>query len=34
MPEEDRRRRCTAMANAAAAHSPSVWLKAQLDALD
>jgi trehalose 6-phosphate synthase len=33
MPEEERRRRCTAMANVAAAHSPSVWLTEQLDAL-
>jgi trehalose 6-phosphate synthase len=33
MPEQDRRRRCTAMANAAASHSPSVWLREQLDQL-
>src|SRR5579875_3781595 len=33
MPEDNRRRRCTAMANAAAAHAPSVWLREQLDAL-
>jgi trehalose 6-phosphate synthase len=33
MPEDERRRRCTALANAAAREAPSVWLRAQLDAL-
>jgi trehalose 6-phosphate synthase len=33
MPDDDRRRRCVALAKAAASHAPSTWLSAQLDAL-
>ncbi len=33
MPEDERRRRCTALANAAASRAPSQWLASQLDAL-
>jgi len=33
MPDDDRRRRRVALAKAAASHSPSTWLTAQLDAL-
>jgi trehalose 6-phosphate synthase len=33
MPDDDRRRRRVALAKAAASHSPSSWLTAQLDAL-
>jgi trehalose 6-phosphate synthase len=33
MPETERRRRCNALAAAAAKHAPRVWLSAQLDAL-
>jgi trehalose 6-phosphate synthase len=33
MPDDDRRRRCAALAKAAASHAPSTWLSAQLAAL-
>lgn len=33
MPDDERRRRCTALANAAAGQAPSTWLTAQLSAL-
>ena len=33
MPDDDRRRRCVALAKAAASHAPSTWLSAQLNAL-
>jgi hypothetical protein len=33
MPEDERRRRCTALASAAASKAPAQWLTSQLDAL-
>jgi hypothetical protein len=33
MPAGERRRRSTALASAAAAHAPDVWLASQLEAL-
>jgi trehalose 6-phosphate synthase len=33
MPEDERRRRCTALSAAAASRAPAVWLASQLDAL-